>query len=345
MAIVNGQQISDSDFIATPSGASDSGKVAKLNASGVIHSGFIKGFGGTGADGALTVSSGTTTLDLANARFYIKNYTSISITGTGKVAFINPRANGSTIMFRSRGNVTLTSSQTPMIDVSGLGTPGGGGTSVSGSGSSTNSGGSGTNGQSYADFDTIAGAGAISFNAGVDGVVPSSYSFHAYLSDNSLPLSTLLPFERYGRRLWTGTGAGGGSSYNNSGSTHPHTAGTGGTGGGSLIIECAGAWNFTTANGISVAGTNGTAATGDVGGTNHGAGGGGGGAAGFFLAVYETLTANTGTVTTTGGSPGASSAGTGNFNRGGGGGNGVNAGSGGTGATGLATVMANAEFA
>src|SRR5277367_6704134 len=40
-------------------------------------------FGGNGADGALTVTSGTTTINCANAAVVVKNYSSISITGTG----------------------------------------------------------------------------------------------------------------------------------------------------------------------------------------------------------------------------------------------------------------------
>jgi hypothetical protein len=47
-------------------------------------------FGGTGADGALSVSSGNTNIDAAGAAILVKNYTSISITGTGSVTLINP---------------------------------------------------------------------------------------------------------------------------------------------------------------------------------------------------------------------------------------------------------------
>lgn len=78
-------------------------------------------FGGTGADGALSITSGTTTLDLGGARYYIKNYTSISITGTGALAFSNPHARGTIIILKSQGNVTLTSSTNPLIDTRGMG--------------------------------------------------------------------------------------------------------------------------------------------------------------------------------------------------------------------------------
>lgn len=126
MTIVAGNDIVASDFVSTSSGAGDSGKVAKLNASGKIPATFLRGgFGGTGADGALTITSGTTNIDLAGSQIVVKNYTSISITGTGKLTFTNPHANGTVIIFKSQGNVTLTSSATPNIDLRLLGASGG----------------------------------------------------------------------------------------------------------------------------------------------------------------------------------------------------------------------------
>jgi hypothetical protein len=67
-------------------------------------------FGGTGADGALSITSGTTTIDLGGAAFVIKNYTSISITSSGSLSFSNPAAGGTYIVLKSQGNVTMTSS-------------------------------------------------------------------------------------------------------------------------------------------------------------------------------------------------------------------------------------------
>ena len=100
----------------------DAGKVVKLESTGYIGDTFIKSsFGGTGVDGALTVASGTTTIDLLGKRIFVKQYTSISITGTGKVTFSNPHSNGTIILLKSQGDVTLTSSQAPMLDASGMG--------------------------------------------------------------------------------------------------------------------------------------------------------------------------------------------------------------------------------
>lgn len=87
---------------------------------------------GTGADGALSITSGTTNIDVGGVQIYIKNYTSISITGTGKLTFSNPHANGTLVLLLCKGNVTLTSSATPNIDVSGMGSNGSRPTSVDG---------------------------------------------------------------------------------------------------------------------------------------------------------------------------------------------------------------------
>jgi hypothetical protein len=75
-------------------------------------------FGGTGADGAL---SGTTSIDLGAAQVVVKNYTSISLTGTQALTFTNPHANGTIIILKSQGNVTITSSAAAAIDASGMG--------------------------------------------------------------------------------------------------------------------------------------------------------------------------------------------------------------------------------
>lgn len=81
----------------------------------------IAKFGGSGADGALSISSGTTTVALGSVPIFTKNYTSISITGTtGALAFSGPATNGTIIVLKSQGNVTITSSATAAIDVSGL---------------------------------------------------------------------------------------------------------------------------------------------------------------------------------------------------------------------------------
>ena len=78
-------------------------------------------FGGDGSDGALTLTSGTTNYDLGGATTFTKNWTSISVTGTAAITFTNPNANGTIVIFKSQGNVTVTSSATRAFDLRSLG--------------------------------------------------------------------------------------------------------------------------------------------------------------------------------------------------------------------------------
>lgn len=275
-------------------------------------------FGGTGADGALNISSGTTTIDCANVAVVVKNYTSISITGTGILAFSNPHANGTTVILKSQGAVTLTSSQAPMINMSAMGAIGGTGVSGAANGNA----GSASISLSY--LSAGGGGGGSGAGGGTGGTINAL----SYQSANTKILSGKYPFGF--------CGGGGGSGQSGSGTT-----GAGGRGGGCLVIECGGVLNFTTSGGLSVAGGAGGSPTG---GTGGGSGGGGGGFCGVF---YNTLTAASGTITVTGGSGGAANTST---NSGGGGGaitagsTGVGQSSGGAGAAGLSLMVANTEF-
>ena len=201
-------------------------------------------FGGTGADGALSISSGTTTLDVGGAAVFVKNYTSISITGTGSLAFSNPHASGTVIILKSQGNVTITSSSALAISTIGMG--------------------------ASASTSGVVGIGdTLNHSTGLAFVTTSKYT----LSTDNLYLT---------KNIVIGSGSGGSGAL-------------GGRGGGGLYIECNGAWNFTTGT-ITTNGTTAVAAA--LG------GGSGGGSAGQFLVLYNTLTANTGTIVTTGGAGG-----------------------------------------
>ena len=73
-------------FVSVSSGAADSGKVARLNASGKIPDAFVNlpvAFGGDGSDGALNVTTGTTTLNLGQ----VYNYSSINISSESTLTF------------------------------------------------------------------------------------------------------------------------------------------------------------------------------------------------------------------------------------------------------------------
>lgn len=275
-------------------------------------------FGGDGSDGALSISSGTTTIDLAGAAIFVKNYSSISITGTAKLAFSNPHTNGTIIIFKCNGNVTITSSTVPCIEISGLGASGGaGGSGVTVPGSSGNSG-------SGNIFSTGGGGGGVQSptnTGGTGGSSITSYSTRFFKVVN----------------LMVGGGGGGGA-------TGSGTGGSGGRGGGSFYLECKGSLNFTgTIN-----------ANGNIGGNGTNGAGGGGGGAGSVVILYNSLTANTGTINTNGGVGGTTSAS--NSGGAGGGGGGTAAGGtpgnntaatnpGGTGGGGFSIVAMNNSFA
>lgn len=296
-------------------------------------------FGGTGADGALTVASGATNIDLGGSQYVVKNYTSISITGTGQITFTNPHANGTIIVLKSQGNVTLTSSTIPNIDASGMGASGGaGGTG----GSTSNGGGAGNTGTNIFDDSVHAGSGGVASASGGAGG-PAGAIFAAgtlqFYTRNAYQLARAI------KGIAAGSGGGGGAGNN---STTARTGGAGGYGGAGLIIQCGGALNFTSALGISVAGKNGSNGVTDTVGANNGrggSGGGGGGAGGFCLVLYNSLTAASGTINSAGGTGGTGGDATTDGTGGGGGQQTGGAGGGGAGSYGGAGGVGGAQQA
>jgi len=291
-------------------------------------------FGGDGSDGALSASSGTTTLDASGARVLVKNYTSISLTGTAKITISNPHANGTILILKSQGNVTMTSSAT-VIDMAGMGASGGVGPD-GGSGVGT----VGKAGTALGRTETNFGNGGSSTTGGVSSAAHAEfYTLQGY------------HLHRHIKAIACGNGGGSGAgSTAGTGAENTYgAAGDGGRGGGGLIIECAGAYNFTTGT-ISVSGSDGEAGpdtANDIGGGVYSGGGGGGGSSGMILVLYETLTANSGTYLAAGGAGGkggdaaisGSTSGTGFGGGGGGGGGGYSAGgpAAGNGASGTAS--------
>lgn len=214
-------------------------------------------FGGTGADGALSISTGTTTIDVGGAAHFTKNYTSISITGNAVLAFTNPNTMGTYVVLKSQGAVTLTSSSTAITTV-------GMGSAQSNPGFvlvGTNPGG-GVNGPTGT-------AGA----AGLPGVVDSLYP-------------KFIPFIVGGGGGGTGGGAtggrGGGALYIECAGAYNFTTGTittngsdgtsgGGTGGGG-----GGAGSLVVLYGTLTANSGTITKTGGAGSAGTGCGGGGG---------------------------------------------------------------------
>jgi len=311
------------------------GKYINWTGSDFVVNGFVvssKGaFGGDGSDGALAITSGTTTIDVGAASVYIKNYSSISITGTtGKLAFSNPASGGTAIIIKSQGAVVLTSTVTVSgtlgcIDISGMGSAGGAG------GSSDN--GSAGTGRNFVFLLTDGGDGGLG-NGNDATQTPGGAAIAFSYND------TVLSAPKYSL-LYVGAGGGGGGSQ-------AATGGAGGRGAGCLVIECAGDLNFPNTVGIYAKGTVGVDGTGA-----SAAGGGGGGGGGNVQVFYNSATASNGVITVTAGAGGGYVVG--QHARGGGGGgsrsvgsNGISGGSGntspgGAGGAGYSLVTQNTE--
>lgn len=275
-------------------------------------------FGGTGADGAFSCSSGNTTINLGGASVVVKNYTSISITGTCYVSVVNANQSGSELILKSQGNATFTSSATPMLDASTTGAAGGLGTVVTAGATGTGNNGSTAATLAYASPSVGGVGGQANTGGGTGGTSPGTFVAYTFTNVSQTPYLN----------VFVGSGGGGGGGQGGNPSTYK--AGDGVRGGGAIVIEVGGALNFTTANGISVAGQNATSSANVTSGTGASAAGGGGGGAGFFEMLYNTLTANSGTVNISGGTGGAGTNGNNSTTGGGGGGNIINAGSAGT---------------
>jgi hypothetical protein len=83
--------------------------------------GVNKLYFGDSSDGAISTSTGTTTLDLLGQQFPVFNFSSISLTGDAKIAFTNPHPAGSVITINVAGNVVASSTADGVIDLRGLG--------------------------------------------------------------------------------------------------------------------------------------------------------------------------------------------------------------------------------
>jgi hypothetical protein len=309
----SGTAVSTSNKLVDNSDTSGTGLVVRTS----LLPGFA--FGGSGTDGVLNVTSGTTTIDLGGLKTVTKNYTSINVSLGATLNFSNPHSQGTVIILKSQSAVTIAGT----LDASGMGsiagTAGSGGAGyIAGVGGGNN----GVVGNDGSDNDEIldtnahfGGGGNRGLSATTGGTAKTGPV--AFTTTGVGRLYSVLDANNSYRKsvyLVPGTGGGGGGGGGSpSGSSTPvggagGNGGGGGRGGAALYIECNGAWNFT--GSISVNGLNGAAATAGASatggnlGTGGAGGGGGGGGAGMFYALYKTLTANSGTVTATGGTGG-----------------------------------------
>lgn len=267
--------------------ASSTGKIAD----GWIGDNVKKKFGGDGSDGALSVTGGTTTtIDLASSTLVIKDYTSINIAGV--LDFSTSPTTGSLIVLRSQGDCTISGN----IDLTEMGSAAGVGGPINNDGTS----GSSTtyildNTVNFAAF----GSKGVADGGGTEGANSPIWGNGGLFTDAGNKLS------RKSVIVSPGLGGGGGGSGVTVAGEAGGDGGDGGAAGGAMILECAGALNFTgtiTADGSDADdGTDGTTGAST---TNSGGGGGGGGAGGQVVILYNTLTSASGTITTTGGDGG-----------------------------------------
>ena len=293
--------IEASDFInkatanATPS--NDEGRVPVLEANGELSPDFLPNqVGGTGADGALTISSGTTTIDLGGAALFVRNYTTVSITGTGVLNFSNPHASGTIIVFKCTGDFIVTSTAARAIDLRGIGAIGA----------------------------NIPNGVELGYTIPAARIGGSAFTSSPYYSKS---------LDQIGQQKSIKIACGAAGTNGSDGTGLPiNQFGIGGRGGGAFQAEVRGGYNVTaTLDGSGLAGTNANNATG----SNEAAGGGGGGSAGMLLLFYGTLIADTGTYILEGGNGGSSGSlagptGTGGDGGGGGGSRDADGGNGGT---------------
>lgn len=277
--------IQDQDRNATP--ASDEGKTPVLEDNAKISTSFLSGMMlSDESDGDLTITSGTTTIDLGGAKVVILQYGEISITGTGSLGFSNPSANGTTVIILCK-KITVTSSADPAIDLRLMGAaPGAARTSAV-----SINGIEGTEAHGFTVYDHNAGGGSTGGSTGPQGSAGSltltAYNPNRLLNIFSGLLDMIAP------------GAGGGSGGMAVVGAGTRVSGGGGRGGGSLAILCSGDWNVT--SNINLSGQNGENAPGptfDDADSVHAGGGGGGGS---FFAMWRNLIADSGTVSVAGG--------------------------------------------
>jgi len=235
-------------------------------------------FGGTGSDGALSITAAaTTTLDVLGQSVFTKNYSSINIPDTAGLTVTNVSTSGTLLVLKSQGDCTI-----------------GGSIYLVGKGSTTS-----TDGFGILDgFQHFGGTGSKA--SGNTGGTIGSESF-SYATSTTRMYSTYQTGNISRKQYIVAVGSAGGDGGHNDNVSS--VGGAGGAGGGGLIIECGGTLTFTGT--INTSGANGSPSVGTSGGYGTG-GGGGGGSAGMALIIYNYLNSNTGQVIALGGNGGLS---------------------------------------
>jgi len=285
---------------------------------------------GDESDGSLSITSGTTTLNESTRNVY--QYKDVSITGTGALA-IGSNHQNKRVFILVNGDLTVTSSTNPAVDGRGRGGSGAtgaishsavNGTAGKGIQKVSSSGGiGGSTSTGPATFNAPGGGGGAScVTAGstgengsggtgmVAGVGGGTGLLVGATSSSPINLSHWLDI--------LGCGDGGGAGCGSTGGSR--AGGDGGAGGGCIIFLVRGNINITST--FNVSGSNGSDGTNN--GSNYYTGGGGGGGGGSLGIFYKgSVTANTATLTVSGGSGGLNALGSPGTGDGGAGGAGI----------------------
>ena len=253
---------------------------------------------GDGADGDVTISSGTTTLtsdmfyntltingtgvlDTAGYAVYVKG--KLLLDGSSGALIRNNGGDGGDASGTTGGTagtapagVTVPPGIAGQAGASGRSTAGGGGQGVNGTASAFSMGVAGTGGGqggSTSSFGTGGGSTGGSQTATHSVVTVSDLAFSAYLS------GTVTVFTGS-----SGSGSGGGGSNEDGTGTSGGGGGSGGTGGTVLVL--AAEMDVTTASSIQATGGDGGAGADGASGNNAGGGGGAGGSGGVVIVGY-----------------------------------------------------------
>lgn len=276
---------------------------------------------GTGVDGALSVPSGTVSIDCNNQSLVVKNYTTVNIAAGATLNFINVPAAGVLFIMRTQGNCTIAGK----IDLKGAGSQGGAGVTSTGTlpTSGSTSGNNGTtpynhNNQTTRNGKSGSGSGGIGATTATGGSGgANAFNGASSVSGGGAATSGLTDqlfkiLAAFG--IVVGPGAGGGSggaafATDAAIGTLSASSGDAGDGGGGLLVLCGGTLAFT--GEIDLSGTDAAAGTHTY--SPNGSpppawswaavarGGSGGGASGIGLLLARELGTLTGTKTVNGG--------------------------------------------
>lgn len=296
-------------------------------------------FGGTGADGALNIASGTTNLDLASAQVTVKNYTSFNVASGATWGFTNAPTTGAIVIVKTTGDVTIEGTIDGDGDGAAGGTAGVGGATAFANGTAGGDGNQATN--CFLDASNHYGGGGGGgtgdgggASGGAGGTAGAAIAGKLIYVTQHRKIIILVPGS-------SGGGGGGGEAGNGINFGAGGAGQTGGRGGIALYIECGGALNFAASGVINARGAAGVAGgnganSGAASGGGGGGGASGGGGGGMVYILYNSLTANAGTINVNGGA--SASGGTGGTGIGGLGGNGGGGGAGGASYAGASTA-------